>query len=79
MASDDTALTHLSRLGVNPVTSANLRGLAEESDVSLRELVAIVLSDYVARVRADRENSTPNPLAEADSFEDAQATEGKGF
>lgn len=43
---DSTAATHLSRLGVNPVTVARLREYADEDGMTLREFVAYVLSSY---------------------------------
>jgi hypothetical protein len=41
-----TAATHLSRLGVNPITVARLTEFAEADEITLRELVRYVLSDY---------------------------------
>jgi hypothetical protein len=46
MSDDDRAKTHLSRLGVNPATVARLQGYADESELTLREFVRFVLSDY---------------------------------
>lgn len=47
MRPDDLrAATHLSRLGVNPVTTARLAGYAEADGMTLRELVRYVLGDY---------------------------------
>ena len=43
---DQRAATHLSRLGVNPITTARLAAQAEADGVTLRELVAYVLGDY---------------------------------
>lgn len=45
-ADDRTALTHLSRLGINPVVAQRLLGWAEAQGMSLRELVRYILSDY---------------------------------
>lgn len=44
---DDRTATHLSRLGVNPVVIARLRGWAEADDMTLRDLVRFILSDYL--------------------------------
>ncbi len=47
MTPDDArAATHLSRLGVNPATTAQLVQYAEADEMTLREFVAYVLSDY---------------------------------
>jgi hypothetical protein len=45
-ADDKRAATHLSRLGVNPVTVAHLQEYAEADELSLRDLVCFILSDY---------------------------------
>jgi hypothetical protein len=45
-ADDKRAATYLSRLGVNPATTQRLVGYAESDEITLRELVAYVLSNY---------------------------------
>ena len=51
------AATHLSRLGVNPVSIQRLIGYAEADGITLRELVRFVLTDYAppAEIEEDAE------------------------
>ena len=45
-AANEKTKTHLSRLGVNPVTIARLEQYADDDEMSLREFVQFVLRDY---------------------------------
>jgi hypothetical protein len=55
MSADDRALTHLSRLGVNPVVAQRLLGYALADGMSLRELVRFILSDYAPPIEETSE------------------------
>ena len=73
--SDDNARarTHLTRLGVNPVVAARLEGFADEADMTLREFVQYVLSDYVRHAPRDEEpeREIAGPIDEAEERAEA--------
>ena len=52
---NDTAKTHLSRLGVNPVTVMRLEGYADADGIPLRALVHYILGDYVPPEKGEEE------------------------